>query len=321
MRFYLLANNGYTTQDYPEPEEWVRPIERAGLKLLEFYADHMEPLLARRVIESRSEYFQATVRALEKAGATVVSVGTGRVSYMQNLFSHPFADMREEGFRWLGALVELAAALGAKYLSGHYDYIPIRTLERMGKGAQRLVVDGMLRFSELAARKGIEGIFLEQMYLPTLKPYTIREAEEIYGELRESSAVPVMPQFDLGHMTSAPRDDCAHGGRDKDVCEWLSNSFGSPKVLVHCQQTENGASRHWPFTRATRETGIIDATSVIEALMRSGAEEVLLSMEVQYPRLTPIGVIEADVRETVEAFDSVLRAGGFQRQGGAYVGG
>ncbi len=321
MKFLLLGNNSYTTQDYPEPDEWVRPVERAGLKLLEFYADHMEPLLARRVIEERSEYFQATVGALENAGIRVVSVGTGRISYMQNLFSHPFADMREEGFRWLEALVDLARALGAEYVGGHYDYIPLRTLERAGKRAVRLEIDGVLRFAELAAKKGLQGIFLEQMYLPTLKPYTISEAEEIYGELREKAAVPVMPHFDLGHMRSAPPDDPAHGARDKDVYAWLSNSFGSATVLVHCQQTEDGASRHWPFTRAAGERGIIDAGLVIEALSRSGAEEALLSMEIQYPRLTCIERIESDLVETVETFDSVLRAHGFKPKAGAYVGG
>jgi len=233
VKFFLLGNNSYTTQDYPEPEEWVKPVERAGLKLLEYYADHMEPLLARRVIENRSEYFQATVRALEGAGVRVVCVGTGRISYMQNLFSHPFADMRDEGFRWLEALIDLALALGTRSVSGHYDYLPLRTLARAGKDARRLEVEGMLRFAELAARKGLAGIFLEQMYLPTLKPYTIPEAEEIYGELREKAAVPVMPHFDLGHMSSAPPDDPGHSERDKDVYEWLSNSFERPKVLVH----------------------------------------------------------------------------------------
>ena len=188
-------------------------------------------------------------------------------------------------------------------------------------------VSNILRISEvfkksvMFLRKGIEGIFLEQMYLPTLKPYTSREAEELFGELREKAAVPVMPHLDLGHMGSPPPDDPAHGARDKDVYEWLSNSFGSSKVLVHCQQTDAGGSRHWPFTRATRQKGIIDPGLVIDALARSGAGEALLSMEVLYPRLTPIDEIGSDLVETVEAFDSALRERGFRREGEAYVGG
>ena len=48
---------------------------------------------------------------------------------------------------------------------------------------------------------------------------------------------------------------------------------------------------------------------------------MLLSMEVLYPRLTALETIESDLAETVETFDSALRARGFRREGEAYAGG
>ena len=47
MDIVLVGNNGYTVQDNPEPERWVRPLVAAGLVRLEFFADHMDPLFAR----------------------------------------------------------------------------------------------------------------------------------------------------------------------------------------------------------------------------------------------------------------------------------
>src|SRR5512136_3084478 len=107
-KFYLAVNNGFSVQDNPEPEQWIRPIAAAGARYLEYFADHMDPLFAQRVITGRSEYFRETMRIIRKHKLEVVSVGTGRLSYLVNVLSHPYPDMAEEGLRWCKAMVDMA---------------------------------------------------------------------------------------------------------------------------------------------------------------------------------------------------------------------
>jgi len=317
--FVLVGNNGYTVQDNPEPERWAGPLVEAELGCLEFFADHMDPLFAREVIRQRSEYFQATARVLREGSIEVVSIGTGRLSYLQNLISHPYADMRAEGLRWLKGLADLAAALGARYVTGHYDYISAADLAA-GSGLVERMVEGLLGFAEYAGSVGLEAIFLEQMHSPALKPYTIAEGKEILAELNGSSRLPFYMHHDLGHMAHVSPDDPVHSDADKDPYAWLAHDFGSRVAFVHCQQTDDVASRHWPFTREYNDRGIIDPARVISSLEGSGVERAYLSLEVLYERGTPLEVITRDYVESAESWRSALEAAGYSRSAdGPYV--
>lgn len=319
MEIVLVGNNGYTVQDNPEPERWVRPLVAAKLGHLEFFADHMDPLFAREVITGRSEYFRATAEVLGESSIDVVSIGTGRLSYLQNLISHPYADMRREGLRWLRGLADLAAALGARYVTGHYDYISAADLAA-GNGLVDRMVEGLLGFAVYAESVGLEAIFLEQMHSPALKPYTIAEGDEILARLNGTSPLPFYMHHDLGHMAHVRRDDPAHSEADKDPYAWLAHDFASRVAFVHCQQTDNVTSRHWPFTREYNDRGIIEPGRVISSLELSGAERAYLSLEVLYERGTRIEKITGDYVESVENWRSALAATGYtEGEDGLYV--
>jgi len=311
-QFYLVGNNGYSVQDNPEPEEWVRPVAAAGLRHLEFFADHMEPVIFANVIRERSEYFQATVRALRDNRLNVISVTTGRISYLLNVLNHPYADVRREGMRWCRAMVDLAAALGAPYASGHFDYISQKDLrEREAECVQR-IIDGMVELSQHAAEKGLRGLCLEQMHGPQLRPYTIAEGEEMLAEINERSAVPVYMMCDTGHMAHVSPDDARHTDEDKDPYAWLSRRYAGLDILfVHTQQTDREASRHWPFTGPCNEKGIIDPKRLIEAVELSGVATAYLSFEILWGRGAPMDTIVADIAESAETFRAALRDAGY----------
>ena len=42
-RFKIIGNNGFTTEDYPEPDVWAGVLKRSGLTEFEYFADHLEP--------------------------------------------------------------------------------------------------------------------------------------------------------------------------------------------------------------------------------------------------------------------------------------
>ena len=318
-RFKIIGNNGFTTEDYPEPEVWAGVLARAGLTELEYFADHLEPVLFRHVIRSRSTFLQATLEAMRSHGLAPWSAATARVSYLMNLLNHPYADMRREGLEWCKALVDLAAAIGAPYVSGHYDIMGKRDMAEHFDVAMQRIIDGLVAMSEHAAARGIKAIFLEQMHRPQLQPNTIDRGHYLLNAINARSRVPVHMHVDLGH--AAPVfDDPRHGPRDKDPYAWLAEPFGTNRtVLVHAQQSDALASRHWPFTPEYNAQGIIDARRCIEALAASGVGEAVIALEVLFPRGTLITAIEPDIVESAGYWRRSLEALGYMRAAdGAY---
>jgi sugar phosphate isomerase/epimerase len=318
-RFRLIGNNGFTTEDYPEPEVWAGVLAKAGLVEFEYFADHLEPVLFRRVIQEESEFLQATRRAMAASGLKVWSGATARVSYLLNLLNHPYADMRREALQWCRAFIDLARGLGARYVSGHYDIMGKRDLARNFGGAMQRTIDGLVEMSRYAAEKGLEAIFLEQMHRPQLQPNTIERGHAMLDAVNARSAVPVYMHLDLGH--AAPVfDDPAHGPRDKDPYAWLAEPWGDNRlVLVHAQQTDRLASRHWPFTPEFNAKGIIDGRRCIEALAASGVAEAVLALEILFARGTLIEEIEPAIVESAAWWRRALESLGYRRAAdGAY---
>lgn len=318
-RFRLIGNNGFTTEDYPEPEAWAGVLARAGLVEFEYFADHLEPVLFRRVVRERSEFFKATRQAIAGAGLKVWSGATARVSYLLNLLNHPYADMRREGLEWCKAFIDLARALDAPYISGHYDIMSKRDLAGDFRGAMQRIVDGLVAMSEYAARKGLSAIFLEQMHRPQLQPNTLARSRELLAAINARSAVPVRMHLDMGH--AAPVfDDPTHGPRDKDPYAWLAEPWGDNRlVLVHTQQSDAAASRHWPFTPEFNAKGLIDGRRAIEALASSGVGEAVLAFEILFARGTPIEAIEPSITASAAYWREALESLGYTRAAdGAY---
>ena len=310
-RFKIIGNNGFTTEDYPEPEVWAGVLERAGLKEFEYFADHLEPVLFRRVVEKESEFLRATREAIRAHGLKVWSGATARVSYLLNLLSHPYADMREEGVAWCCAFIDLALKLGGRYISGHYDCLGKRDLAENFDAAIERMIDGLVRVGEYAATVGLDAIFLEQMHRPQLQPNTLSRGHRILEELNARSPVPFHMHLDFGH--AAPVfDDPTHGPRDKDPYAWMAESWGANRiVLIHAQQCDREASRHWPFTPEYNKRGIIDARRSLEALASSGVGEAVIAMEILYPRGTLIEAIEPGIVASAEYWREALRGLGY----------
>jgi hypothetical protein len=310
-RFRIIGNNGFTTEDYPEPEVWAGVLRRAGLKEFEYFADHLEPVLFRRVVEKESEFLRATREAIRAHGLKVWSGATARVSYLMNLLSHPYADMRAEGVAWCCAFIDLTLKLGGRFISGHYDCLGKRDLAENFDAAIERMIDGLVRVGEYAAKVGLEAIFLEQMHRPQLQPNTLSRAHRILGELNARSPVPFHMHLDLGH--AAPVfDDPTHGPRDKDPYAWMAEPWSANRiVLIHAQQCDREASRHWPFTPEYNRRGIINARRCIEALASSGVGKAVIALEVLYPRGTLIEAIEPGIVASAEYWREALESLGY----------
>lgn len=317
--FELIANNGFTTEDYPQPELWAEVIQAMGLRCLEYFADHMEPILLRRVIEAESEFFQATRRALAEHGLSVFSGATARISYLLNMLSHPYADCRREGVRWCRSFIDLSLKLGGRFISGHYDCISKPDVRQdLARAIDRLV-EGLLEVADYAAEVGLAGIFIEQMHRAQLQPYTIAGAHDLLGRLNQRAAVPFHMHLDTGHAAFI-RDDPAHTAADKDIYRWLAEPFGRNEILlIHAQQCDDRASRHWPFTPEYNRRGIVDARRVIQAVEQSGVERCVVALEVLFPRSTDLDVIRPAMVESAAYWRAAFQSEGYRESDGVYL--
>lgn len=314
--FYLLGNNGYSVQDTPEPEEWVKPLREAGLCRLEYFQDHMEPVYFETIVRDRSSFYQATMQVLRENGISVDSFTTGRLLYMTNGLSHPYEDARCEAVRWLTLTARTAAALGAPMIGGHFDYISIHDTRTVDVAAQKQrILDGMLQFGEAATAEGLEAIAFEQMYTPHLRPHTMAEFEEMLMWLNERSDIAFYPMCDVGHMAVGPQDSREHTAEDKDPYAWLARRYaGQETIFVHLQQTDAEASRHWPFTAEYNAQGFIDLDRAVASIEASGIERAFLSLEILFPRGTPIGDITPAVVESAGNVRAALTRAGYREE-------
>lgn len=316
--FELIANNGFTTEDYPYPEVWCGVIKDMGLKKLEYFADHMDPLLFRPVVRDRSKFFQDTVRAIENAGLEVWSGATARVSYLQNMLSHPWPDMRAVAMDWMRAFIDQAVALGAPYISGHYDVIPKPDVERSLHACIDRMCDSLVEVSHYGKQQGLKAIFIEVMHRAQIQPYTIEGARYILNRCNASSSIPVYLHYDVGHSAFV-KNDPAHTERDRDIYEWLRTPFGANEMLlVHQQQSDDKASHHWPFTADYNARGIVDGRKCIEAVEESGVKHCVFSIEVLFPRSTHIDVIRRELVGTADYWRKAFAACGYTEKDGVF---
>ncbi len=318
--FALIGNNGFTTEDHPQPELWGEVLAAAGLRRFEYFADHLEPVIFRAVVERESEFLQATRRTLEQFDLEVFSGATGRISYMLNMLSHPYPDMRAAAREWVRALVDLTRKLGGRFISGHYDCISLPEVARDLAGAVDRLVDELVEVSGYAREAGLEGIFLEVMHRPQLQPYTIAGARDLLDRLNEDASVPFHIHADTGHMAFIT-DDPRHGPEDRDVYRWLATPFGAnDRLLIHAQQTDAQASRHWPFTTSYNRIGIIDARRVIQAVEQSGVGRAVIALEILFPRATPLERVRPDIIASAQYWrQAFVELGYLENEQGDYV--
>ncbi len=318
--FYLVGNNSFSPQDFPEPEQWAKPFDAAGLRFLEFFSDYLDPLIFSEVVEKRTEFFQATMRVLNERGIMPLAIGSGRIPYTLNLLSHPYVDMRRVGMKWCRRFIDMAVAMGAKFVTGHYDIISQKDLAEDPEGALRRAIDGMVEMGEYAAEKGLECVFLEQMYQPPMKPYTIAESDQILEELNRRSPIPINIHLDLGHVNPIIPDDPNHTDKDKDPYAWLRHRYpGNDIVWVHLQQTDRTASCHWPFTPEYNARGIVDPVKVIQAAEKASSKDAYLSFEFLYPRCTPLQQIVEDFTESARVFRSAFEQLGYKNENDVFT--
>ena len=157
------------------------------------------------------------------------------------------------------------------------------------------VTNSLIRLSSIAKDKGLKMLLWEPMPVVREPPHTIDQAKKLLNIVNSESDLPIRLCIDLGHACAWRVDR----KEDLDPYAWL-RELGAFSPVVHVQQTDGRADRHWPFTEEYNKRGIIKPDKVLDAIEDSGAKEVLLVLEIIHPFEEREEKVLRDIKESVE---------------------
>ncbi len=301
VKVKLGINNCFAVKRWPEPKAWAEIVAtELELDIVQFSYDLLDP---RTSEPARSMMIAEIVDACRNYNITIDSTFTGLAAYSFNLLMHPNVLMRNDAMDWYANAIEVASKLGAKSTGGHIAAMSWRDY-LSDKRRQELIsylISEIQELTSLAKAQGLKFLLWEPMPIAREPPHTIEEAKEFLRIANQGARIPVKLCIDLGHM-------CAWdltAKEDKDPYAWLKE-LGSESPVIHVQQTDGKADRHWPFTKEYNEKGIITPERVLKAIEDSGANEVLLALEIIHPFEAKEEEVLNDLKESVKFWKEYL---------------
>lgn len=257
-------NGAFLTRRWEEPDNWMRLTRECGYAVHSFCGDVLDPFFSGdRAFQL--EQAAATREAAAKHGVTICDLYTGVATHRFHGLSHSDPRPRQRMVEWIERAAELAVAMGTDALGGHWDAFSVEVLSdpvRTEEATRRLYAT----FRDLAVRlqpTGLRALYQEQMYIPSEKPWTLRECEEFLIEVnRDNPGLPVYVTLDVGHMAGV---HYGLSGPDTDYVAWLKR-FASVAEVIHLQQTTPDASHHWAFTEEHNRRGCVEMEKVLDAI-------------------------------------------------------
>jgi len=278
--FRLAVNAGFAVNRFPEPEVWLRIVgETLGVRHAQFVADLLNPFLPAEIVRAQG----ALIRA--EAGRWGVTIDTAFTSAFTrvNHVLHPDPQVREAWVRWYQDFLRLAAGLGARGAGGHFGILSVRDFEDPQR-RERVMAEGIRNWQRLSATArelGMRFLMFEPMSVPREPPSTIRDTRDLLERVNDGAALPIGLCLDVDHGDPESPDPA-----DTDPYAWL-RVFGARSPVVHIKQSKADKGGHWPFTEEHNRDGRIQAEKVLDALRTSGAEEVVLALEVSHRERHP----------------------------------
>jgi D-erythrulose 1-phosphate 3-epimerase len=272
MRARLGINNCFAAKRWPLPRDWAQVVRYdIGVDIVELSLDLM-PDIGRPAQRARTA--DQILVSLARHGLRAETTFTGLSAYCDNLLMSPDAERRRAALGWYLAVVDLTARLGAQGTGGHVGAMSVADWSEPGRRSERwsgLRAD-LAEITSRAREAGLDYVLIENL-ASIREPSTIASVESLLTD-GDAAHVPIRLCLDLGHQ-------CVPGttGADRDPYAWLEH-FGSRLTEVQLQQSDGLADRHWPFTPERNRAGRIDPGRVLDTLAGSGADDVLLILEV-----------------------------------------
>jgi len=109
---------------------------------------------------------------------------------------------------------------------------------------------GMRAFADYGSQHTQEYVIFEPSNLEREGLIRLDRAEKLFEEFNKNTPIPVYFMLNVGHQCSPDVS-----GQDSDPYAWLEK-FGKYSPIIHIQQTDGKADRHWPFTQEYNKQGV-----------------------------------------------------------------
>lgn len=260
-------NGCYLARRWENIENWIHITKKAGYKYLEFDSDCLDPFFS-----GDKKYQLRTAELVKKMAESedliITDYYTGVATHRFHGLSHSNQGVRDSMKKWMVEAMDIAIALGPRKIGGHFDAFSVEALadEQRYKRQLETTYETLLDVTKIGKEKGIEALYLEQMYTPSEIPWTLDQADEYLNRINsENTGCPVYLTVDVGHAAGG---NYGLTGDSLYYEEWLKR-FAAACEVIHLQQTTRDASMHWPFTKKYNESGDIELQSVIDCIIWS----------------------------------------------------
>jgi len=269
----LGLNLSFCVKRWVTPALWAPLVRGMGVDVVQFSYDLVDPrwpdaLLDRLAAELRQ------VAAGE--GVQVHSAFIGLAHYTHCQLLHPDPDVRDAAEHWLRRAYRFAAHAGIPAVGGPLGAVASR---RDGHEADAIppadyagLIARLHRLAGAARAEGLAALYVEPTPLRREWPWTVAQAGRMAADLA-GSAVPWRWCLDWGHGTVAPLY-----GPGAGMETWLA-ALGRDTGLLHIQQTDGQADRHWDFT----VPGLVNPGAVAAQLAAHGLAGRPVFLEAFYP--------------------------------------
>jgi sugar phosphate isomerase/epimerase len=271
-QFTLGVNNCFAVKRWPEPDVWAAIVKNElGLDLVQHSLDLVD-------LDGSTDELMAQANDVRTAcddnGLSMDSTFTGLAAYSSNLLLAPSAPARARALAWFKRALQLTAAIGARGTGGHIGAYSVTDFRNPARRSELEISlsESLEELARFARELGLDYLLIENLA-------TAREPSSMAGIAQlltdgDESHVPIQLCLDVGHQ-------CVSGssGDESDPYAWLEQM--SPVApVIQLQQSDAEGDHHWPFTENANALGRIDAHRVLDAISRSGANEVSLVLEI-----------------------------------------
>ena len=270
-RINLGFNCNCFTNRYDEPREWVRLCADMGVRYVMFNIDLVDPYWP---WEIQKKILDETLEQCKEYGIKIVANFGGHHGH-QHFLGHPNPECRLEAEKFFRLAMRQTAYLGGKSFGTCFAIQTVRTNDDPDL-RKKIIEDALIIYERLAQygkEIGLSAIAYEMTSIERETCATFAENDYVL-ERGKSFAIPLRVALDLGHRNLAGLPD------EADHLAWIRRYVGRCDV-IDCQQTNMNASHHWPFTEEHNARGVIKGDEVVEAIHASGAEEILLALELR----------------------------------------
>ncbi|MDB3945465.1 sugar phosphate isomerase/epimerase [Gammaproteobacteria bacterium] len=294
----LGLNLNCLTNRFTEPEEWTKVCQDLGVHDVQYNADLLDPLLPWSI---QKRVIHRTLELCEKRNIKIHSSFGGH-NHHQHYFGHPDDEIAKwyEGF--YRRLIRQSALLGARGVGTCYAIMSVKdsNSEIQKRKILHRAAQAYIRLAEYAERQGLDHLLFETTSVPRETCATFQETDLVLSLVRDAK-IPLQVCLDVGHRNM---EDIKQP--ESDPYEWIRR-YGNRAPVIHLQQSDSRASRHWPFTKEFNSLGEIRPEKVISAVHKSGAKECLLAMEITHKAFYPDEVrIVENLRNSLEYWRSAL---------------